>query len=96
MTANTTPSGIHLTPDDFDRLAGILAAAPAPHGLLPHRLNPAAQQAADFGHHPADVLVPPQRQPAPLLGQSQVQPDLVELGVGLAQVAQASCRRTPG
>ncbi len=64
-----------------------MAACPTlPILCLPY---PATQQLPDFRHHAADVFVLTGIQPAPLVGQPQIEAQLAQVHVGGAQVAQA-------
>ena len=59
----------------------------APRGASTCRAHPAAEQPADLGHQAAHVPVLAVVEPAPAMGQAQIQPQLVQRGVGGAQVA---------
>ncbi len=51
--------------------------------------NPPTQEPSNLGHHPAHVLVLPGRKPAPLVGQPEVETQLVQGGIGLREPVAA-------
>ena len=66
-------------------------AASLAHQGRPCLTHPAPQQPAQARHHTADVLVLAAAQPFPVLSQAQVEPQLVEVGIGGFQVSEP-CR----
>ena len=64
--------------------AGGRTGAPPLFSFTCRRLfDPAAQQPPNLGHHLADVLVLAGGEPCPLLRQPQVEPQLVQVSVGV-------------
>ena len=78
------PSGIYPTEAPPGRKPR--GASPCPSVPL---LQPAAEQPAKLGDHAADVLVLAGVEPAPVIGQAEVQPQMVQRCVGLAKRVQA-------
>jgi hypothetical protein len=64
-------------------------ALPGPPPLF-SALQPATQQTPNLRHHATDMLILPVTQPLPVVGQAQVEPQLVQGGIRRSQMALTS------